>query len=332
MVSELSEPAMENSSSATIGSSSTRSGPVSFTHALSIKLNQDNFLLWSHQVLAAIKGHKLLHFIKSSVKPLQYLSDADKQSGILNPEYLDYEQQDQLLLSWLLSSMSENLLTRMIGCNESHKIWSKLEQYFTVTTKAQVKQLRGDLAAIKKGSKSMNDYLLQIKTTIDLLASIGEEIKEDNHVDAIFEGLGPDYDSFVTSMETRKELYNVAEMESLLLSQERRIAKHHSQLDSTTNQMANLTSTGNSAHNSHNPRPNTTQQNFSGSTRGRGRNGRGRGRGWNSSNRPQCQLCGKLGHLAPQCWHRFDQAFSGVSQSFPQTPGAPTSAGRGVTP
>ena len=141
MVSAISSPTMENSSSATIGSSSTRSGPVSFTHALSIKLNQDNFLLWSHQVLAAIKGHKLLHFIKSSVKPLQYLSDADKQNGIMNPEYLDYEQQDQLLLSWLLSSMSENLLTRMIGCDESLKVWSKLEQYFTVTTKARVKQL-----------------------------------------------------------------------------------------------------------------------------------------------------------------------------------------------
>ena len=42
----------------------------------------------------------------------------------------------------------------------------------------------------------------------------------------------------------------------------------------------------------------------------RGREGRGFKGGrnsWNNSNRPQCQLCGKYGHVVWQCFHRFDQ-------------------------
>ena len=43
-------------------------------------------------------------------------------------------------------------------------------------------------------------------------------------------------------------------------------------------------------------------------SRGRGRNGE------NSGNRIQCQLCGKLGHVVMDYWHRFDQNFTPTSQ------------------
>ncbi|KAG8500800.1 hypothetical protein CXB51_002985 [Gossypium anomalum] len=50
---------------------------------------------------------------------------------------------------------------------------------------------------------------------------------------------------------------------------------------------------------------------------------RGQGRGWSrgqacgggrswSRFRPQCQLCGKMGHMVQTCYHRFDENFSGV--------------------
>lgn len=54
---------------------------------------------------------------------------------------------------------------------------------------------------------------------------------------------------------------------------------------------------------------------------GRGHNTRGRGNqfsssGWSSSSQsnnlgPTYQVCNKNGHMAIQCYHRFDQAFQG---------------------
>lgn len=58
--------------------------------------------------------------------------------------------------------------------------------------------------------------------------------------------------------------------------------------------------------------------------RGAARGGRGaafsRGRGYyNNTSRPQCQLCGKTGHMAWQCFHRFNQQFiSPFSQGAPR--------------
>ncbi|KAK5812356.1 hypothetical protein PVK06_027785 [Gossypium arboreum] len=40
---------------------------------------------------------------------------------------------------------------------------------------------------------------------------------------------------------------------------------------------------------------------------------RGNGCGWYCS-RPQCQLCGKVGHVVQTCYYRFDENFSGVDQ------------------
>lgn len=45
-------------------------------------------------------------------------------------------------------------------------------------------------------------------------------------------------------------------------------------------------------------------------------NQRGRHK-WSSGNnaRPQCQVCGKNGHIALDCWHRFDQEYQSSSNS-----------------
>lgn len=94
---------------------STNVNPKFFKHILSIKLNNENFLLWKQQVMAVIRGHNLLQYLNSSGKPIRFLSQEDEIAGIVNSELSEWEQQDQLLVSWLLSSVTEGVLTRMVG-------------------------------------------------------------------------------------------------------------------------------------------------------------------------------------------------------------------------
>uniref|UniRef100_F6H1I2 Retrovirus-related Pol polyprotein from transposon TNT 1-94-like beta-barrel domain-containing protein n=1 Tax=Vitis vinifera TaxID=29760 RepID=F6H1I2_VITVI len=42
-----------------------------------------------------------------------------------------------------------------------------------------------------------------------------------------------------------------------------------------------------------------------------GRNGQGGRQNFSPSEKPQCQLCGKFGHTAQICYHRFDISFQG---------------------
>lgn len=90
-----------------------------FSHSLSIKLDDTNFLLWRQQVYVAIRNHKLGNFISKDFIPPKFVTTENLNVRVLNPDFIDWDQQDQLLFSWLLSSMSESMLPRMAGCETS---------------------------------------------------------------------------------------------------------------------------------------------------------------------------------------------------------------------
>ncbi|RVW87716.1 Retrovirus-related Pol polyprotein from transposon TNT 1-94 [Vitis vinifera] len=54
-------------------------------------------------------------------------------------------------------------------------------------------------------------------------------------------------------------------------------------------------------------------QHFRGNFTQQGRRRHGRG-SWKGNNKPQCQLCGRIGHVVMQCYYRFDQSFIGPLQ------------------
>ena len=70
-------------------------------HPISQKLDDSNFLLWRQQVEPVIKAHKLQCFMASPQILMRFLTDAHCEAGNENPVYTDWEQQDQILLSWL---------------------------------------------------------------------------------------------------------------------------------------------------------------------------------------------------------------------------------------
>ncbi|KAJ1381298.1 Gag-polypeptide of LTR copia-type [Sesbania bispinosa] len=101
--------------------------PQTFSNPVSEKLDETNFLIWKFQVVSTIKGYKLQKYISGNGgMPRKFLSDEDEEMQNVNPEFVNWEQQDQLLTSWLVSSMTKRLTTRIIGCEYAHQVWKKL--------------------------------------------------------------------------------------------------------------------------------------------------------------------------------------------------------------
>ncbi|RVW54498.1 putative mitochondrial protein [Vitis vinifera] len=63
-----------------------------------------------HHLLQGSSLFPLVTLFRTQPPPLKFLALRDEEMDNVNPEFLDWEQQDQLLLSWLLSSMSEGFL------------------------------------------------------------------------------------------------------------------------------------------------------------------------------------------------------------------------------
>nr|KYP70959.1 hypothetical protein KK1_010201 [Cajanus cajan] len=114
--------------------------PQTFSSTISCKLRNDNYLTWMHHAKATIKGFQLKkHILGISMIPREYLSKEDQAKGIVNPEYENFEQQDNLLKSWLLESMEAKFKVYAVGCEWRYQIWDILKTYFTSHTRARIK-------------------------------------------------------------------------------------------------------------------------------------------------------------------------------------------------
>jgi histone deacetylase 1/2 len=290
---------------------------LTFSLKISEKLTEKNFHVWRQQVEPYINAHYLDDFLVSPEIPPRFLTAADHLTGTLNPVYRKWRQKDQMLMSWLQTTLSSEILARVLGSNHTFELWNKIQSYFQKQMRAKARQLRVELRSTKLEDRSIQEYLLRIRLLIDNLVAIGDPVPLNHHLDVILEGLPPDFNSVISVIESRFETMDLDEAEALLLAHEARLDKSKKKTldDAASLNLAQASSSkstpnSNSDSVSTNPSVNSTtgpDSSYSPSNRGRGgRNGRGRGRngGGGRYSNVQCQICFKTGDPAFECWHR----------------------------
>nr|KYP58796.1 hypothetical protein KK1_014218 [Cajanus cajan] len=120
-----------------------------------------------------------------------------------------------MLLTWLQSTLSKTIFSRVIGSVHSYQVWDKVCEYFNTQTKARACQLRTD-------GKSMRDFLTQIKNIADELVGVGSPVSLEEYVDVVLEGLPQEYAPVVFVIESKFITPPIAEVEVLLLAYESR--------------------------------------------------------------------------------------------------------------
>ncbi|KAJ9705770.1 hypothetical protein PVL29_003733 [Vitis rotundifolia] len=187
---------------------------------ITIRLEEDNFLLWRFQVENTIKGYGLEGFIYGTNQvPSKFLTGPNNET-VPNTAYITYQREDHFLISWLLASIGFGFLLQLIGCSIAQEVWSTISQLFNSLSTAKIMHYKHQMQVLKKENLFVREYLMKMKTFSDMLAA----------------------------------------------------ARYH------------------------------------------GTCGRGQGRSPNG-NRPQCQLCGKIGHTVQKCYYRFDISFTGNDPS-----------------
>lgn len=92
-------------------------------------------------------GQKLFGFIDGSIpQPNQQLQD-----GATNPDFITWFQQDQLLLSILISLLSESIVGQILHHRTSSVVWYALEKLFTAKSQARIIQIHTQLTTLRKG-------------------------------------------------------------------------------------------------------------------------------------------------------------------------------------
>ena len=94
----------------------------------------------------------------------------------VNPSYLLWKQQDHLIMSALLSSLSIEVLHLVVDRKTSQKIWTMLETAFASPSNSWIIQLHGVFQDLRQHDDFASTYLQKAKALFDELVAVGRPI------------------------------------------------------------------------------------------------------------------------------------------------------------
>ncbi|KAM1415543.1 hypothetical protein ACFX2I_007183 [Malus domestica] len=195
---ESSNPNSSNSTSITI---------QNIRSMVPIKLTTTNYLTWSTLFALIFHLYNLTgHIDGSMTAPPHFLLDSSG-NRTLNPAYVSWYENDQNILIWLNSTLSESLILYIVGVNSAHNLW-------------------------------------QIEAIADALASVGSSIEDSDLISVTLHGLPPEYDSFVDVIQFCLGSTTIDELHGLLLSKEIQLANCKKSISEASSFQAFNTSTG----------------------------------------------------------------------------------------
>jgi len=113
------------------------------------------------QMKPYLLGQGVFHFVDGSVLcPPSHVSDNFAgSSSIINPSFLHWKQQDQLILSALLSSLSLDVLHLVVDCFTLHCVWYTLEKAFASLSNSRIMQLHSSFQDLWQGDSLVSMYM-----------------------------------------------------------------------------------------------------------------------------------------------------------------------------
>jgi hypothetical protein len=187
------------------------------THPVSEKLARHNHATWKAQVMATMSGARLEGYLTGKTpKPTGEINskDGNKAFKVANPAYEDWWAADQQVLSFLLASISKDVLIQVAVKKTSAEAWQKIEAMFSSQTRVRVVNTRLALATTHKGNMTVAVYIGKMHSLGDQMAAAGRTLEDDELVEYILIGLNEEYDSLISVVLAQRDPISVSELYS----------------------------------------------------------------------------------------------------------------------
>lgn len=233
-----------------------------------IKLNNDNYQLWKHQMKLLLKVKKVWCTIEME-KPEPTDTNAR--------EIEMFEEKSVLAASILLSSLEPSQAQQVLNLDEGKKIWCKLQQIHEGKVASRRVDLRLELSNIKlKDTENIEKYLARAQYLRDQLEQCNSAINNEEYIGLLLNGLPSTFKGIRVQMKANGlEKITLEEFRSGLKAQEDELKLTEVE---TKLEAACVSKDSGKFHKKQKPTSNVT-----------------------------CWVCNKRGHYARDCYHRADR-------------------------
>jgi hypothetical protein len=96
-----------------------------------------------------------------------------------NLAFATWKAQEKHVLSYLLTSVSRDVLVQVAVLTSAHDVWKHIEMLFASQSRAWVINTWMALATTQKGSSTIAEYISNMKTLADDMASAGKKLDDE---------------------------------------------------------------------------------------------------------------------------------------------------------
>ena len=122
---------------------------ISVSNFITQKFEQAHYPIWREQALALIEAHDLSDHITGNA-PQQFISstsetgtEADKGDlQQVNPKYTSWKKLDRTLRGWLISTMTAEAISVILGVETTRGVWLALENAYAQNSQERAYALR----------------------------------------------------------------------------------------------------------------------------------------------------------------------------------------------
>ncbi|KAH0637403.1 hypothetical protein KY289_037318 [Solanum tuberosum] len=140
---------------------------ISFNPAsqLSFKLTGSaNYPTWKSQVTTLLFGYDLLTFVDGSLPiPTAHIMDKDN-TQIPNPNLRLWQRQDSLVRNAIMASVDATIAPLIAHASTAKEAWDILQTTYASKSHSRIFSLRDTLANVKRDTRSISDYMREIKS------------------------------------------------------------------------------------------------------------------------------------------------------------------------
>ncbi|KAI4304939.1 hypothetical protein MLD38_040395 [Melastoma candidum] len=302
------------------------------TSIVTVKLDADNYPIWLSLMTSFLSSMSQMPYVDGSIR--QPAAEIILANGLHlpNPELSTWTRINHSIRGNLLATMSSELMLEFYDILPAYDIWSAVRRRFLQNTLARELELRDRLLSLRLTNQGMASYLRDLKSIGDQLATIGKPLPPSEMILYALRGLPSSYESLVTTLSYSVADQTFDQIRAYLLNYEQRLrqlspdigalysASSPSRRPGHTNSRprrrfntrgAMRASVLDSPHTQH-----TTGSAGRSTPPSRPRSPARSRPGLTSDGFLICQICGRRGHAALTCSHRFNRTVTDVTEAL----------------
>ncbi|KAH0780402.1 hypothetical protein KY290_006829 [Solanum tuberosum] len=113
----------------------------------------ENYTIWSKTMRIALLGKNKIGFVDGTCRKDMYESLMAQQ----------WERVNAVVLSWIISAVSKDLVNGIVYSSNAHKVWADLQERFDKVNATKIYHVHRGIATLTQGTSSISVYFSKLK-------------------------------------------------------------------------------------------------------------------------------------------------------------------------